>query len=623
MKRKRSTSIQVVVALVVIAALLLEHLPIHAEPLPQGRRDLVACTTVDEAHLLDDLNTVTQTVFADSLARIDLVSVVQRQWQALDMDKTLQRAVDEAITQVQNDTDLWATFLSGWSTDKAQQLTLAVANAAFAAPSFRAAMNQLSSAIAADIASQIGELSAESVSAGLYCLQTFIKGNYSQALLASFDEKVQSVAASSNVNTAELAPSLLQVIGQHSTALGGVGVIIAAHITRRIVTDIAARISQRVAGRIAGRVLGRIGSTVIPLAGWIVGVGLIAYDIYDSLDGALPQIQESLKSPDVAAAIRAEIADSIEPELKLDLPAIARQIANDLHSQWLTVKRDIRVVLELAADSDAFADILQRTESRSDLAQLVAIVGAALPSLGRSGVIAAAESGALARLTALPADPSPIIAATGSLESAAAWGDVAGALLGDVITMELYKHLSPAEVDRWLLQRLLALGNRTVIERLALLPVDQIRTLLTVSPANLAALTSSLSPEQMRWLADTLAALDQAQRNALIAHLISEPQTLTLIQQVDLHRLLAAHEDLAAAIAFLNGPRDIMGLFNDTTALISGGASLRLFSIKYGWGVTALVGLAFVLLVLVMLRLIYGLAAWLFAPLTALRRGGR
>ncbi len=608
---------------VLIAAILLSYLPVYAAPSYQGRRDLVACSVVNEVNLLDDLNTITQTVFSDALTRIDMAAVVSRQWQLQNMDGTLHAAVDEAVETVQDNTDLWTTFLSGWSTDKARQLTLAVANAAFADPDFRTAMNQLSSAVAADISARISEFSAESVSAGLYCLQTFIKANYSQALLASFDEQVQLATSDNTLNAEGLAPSLLDVIGQHSTALGGVGVIIAAQITKRIVTNIATRFSQRVAGRIAGRVLGRIGSTVIPLAGWIIGAGLIAYDIYDSLNGALPQIQESLKSPEIATAIRGEITAAIEPELTLELPTVAREIANDLYSQWLNVKRDIRVILEMAAKSDAFADILQQTQTREELTRLVAVVGAALPSLGQDGVIRAAQEGVLARATALAGDPSPIIAATGSLESAVAWGDTAGALLDQVVATELYRNLSPTEVDRSLLEGLLALRDQAAMERLTLLPVEQLRTLLTISTANLAALVKSLTPEQLGWLAETLVRLDQPQRNALIARLVSQPQMLALIQESDLLNALGADADFDAAIAFLAGPRDALGLFNDATTMLSGGASLRLFALKYGWGVTALTGLAFILLALVMLRLIYSLMAWLFAPLTGLMGKGR
>jgi hypothetical protein len=606
-----------------LLALLLGETPLHAAPRQQAQSTLATCTDVDETNLLDELNTVTQSIFADALTRIDVDAVVDRQWLALGMDGVMQAEVDRAVERVKSETDLWNTFLSGWSSGKARELTLAVANATFDAPAFRAAMDQLSSAVAVDIADQVGVLSAESVSAALFCLQTFIQANYSQSLLTAFEENVQKVTSTDALAAGELAPGLLAVIDQHKVALGGVGVIIAAHVTKRIVVGIAERISQRVAGRIVGRVLGRIGTTVIPLAGWLIGAGLIAYDIYDNLDGALPQIQETLKSPELLAAMRAEIAAAISPELQLEMPAIAREIANDLYSQWLAVKREIRVVLELAAESEPFAALLNRAQTDDDLARLVAVVSAALPAVGREAVLAAAQQGTLARLIGLPVDPSPIIQATGSLETTVAWADVAGDLLDEVLAVELFKHLAPADVDKMFLQNFVALEDPAAISRLALLPADQLSTLFTVSAPNLATLAVTLTPEQLGWLGDTLANMDQEQRNLLVARLVSEPALIALLQQQDVLAAIGPAGDLDAAIAFLSAPSDLPGMATDALRVLGGGAPLRLFTVKYGWLTTLMIGLAFLLLGLVTLRLIYALFAWLVAPLSALFAGGK
>ncbi len=74
---------------------------------------------------------------------------------------------------------------------------------------------------------------------------------------------------------------------------------------------------------------------------------MIVYDVLDSLDGALPQIQESLQSPDAKLLVRDEIVSSLEPELQRELPQIARDVANDLYAEWLDFKRQYRQVLAL------------------------------------------------------------------------------------------------------------------------------------------------------------------------------------------------------------------------------------------------------------------------------------
>ena len=42
---------------------------------------------------------------------------------------------------------------------------------------------------------------------------------------------------------------------------------------------------------------------------------MIVYDLYESRDGALPQIQNSLKSTNVKNGVRDEIEAAIRPEL--------------------------------------------------------------------------------------------------------------------------------------------------------------------------------------------------------------------------------------------------------------------------------------------------------------------
>lgn len=136
-------------------------------------------------------------------------------------------------------------FFSGWSPDKAQELTLAVATYTFDTPTFRARMDELSAAVAQDVAEQVAAASADSASAALYCLQTFIGRNYSQALVNAFEEHVQAATSERGLlSTGELSPNILQMVGEHQMALGGIGVIIVAQITRKIVTSLAEKLSQ-------------------------------------------------------------------------------------------------------------------------------------------------------------------------------------------------------------------------------------------------------------------------------------------------------------------------------------------------------------------------------------------
>lgn len=619
------------VSMAVIVALVLPATPLIAAPLPghvsqsaTRSHALRDCSAVAEETLQDELNTVVQQIFAGQLATLDLDRIVERQWVTLEMDRTLDQAVDLAVARVQSETDLWNKFLSAWSPDLARELTLAVATYTFDAPTFRAGLEELASAVSADIAGELALASADSASAALYCMQTFIDSNYSVALARAFEQRVQAATTSAQMLDAESAsPDILALIGEHQWALGGVGVIIAAQITRRIMTSVAQRISQRVAGRIVGRVLGRVGTTVIPLAGWIIGAGMIAYDLYGSRDGALPQIQASMKSAEIAAGIRSEVAASIRPELQTETPEVARAVANDLFAEWRTVKRNIRQVLDLAAEDAAFADLLASLQSQEQLAKLVQLVGIVSAGEGRAALDAAVADGSLRQVLELPDAAVTIVRDSGSLQTALAWSDAVGSRLNEVVALELHKHLTPDAVERTQLDALLALKDKTAVARLVILPKETSAELLKIADANLVALANRLTPDDLAWLAGELPALSTAQRNQLIARILSQPAVIESLQRLGSVEQLAGSADLDDAITFLVAPQSGLDYLADSGAVLTGAATPQLFWAKYGlWPTVGGVAGA-LLILLVALRIVWGLGVWLVQPLGLLRRRER
>lgn len=609
-----------------IAGLLLPVAPAVAAPGEQQKpitqdAALRDCSAISEETLQDELNTVTQQIFADQIAALDLDAIIARQWVALEMDATLDAAVTQAVARVQSETELWDKFLSAWSPDLARELTLAVATYTFAAPALRTQMEALAAAVSRAIADELKVASADSASAALYCMQTFINTNYSAALVRAFESRVAAATTSAQLVDAEAAsPDILALVSDHQTALGGVGVIIAAQITRKIMTSVAQRISQRVAGRIVGRVLGRVGTTVVPLAGWLIGAGMIAYDLYASRDGALPQIETSLKSAAVKAGVRHEIAAAIRPELTSETPALARSVANDLFAEWRTVKRTIREVLELAAADPAFAALLETLRTQEELAKLVQLVAIVQEAGGRAALDAAVADGSLHQVLTLPDAAVTLVRDSGSLQTALEWHAVVGSRLSDVVALELHKQLTPAQVDLAQIDALLALGDKTAVARLALLPPEARATLLQLANVNLTALAKVLTPDALAWLAAQLPALTPAQRNQLVARLLSQPEAVVALQRLDDSRILADAADLGATITFLTGTQSGLDYLADAGSVLTGAVAPSLFRAKYGLWPTVGGGVGLLVIVLVALRIVWGLIVWFLQPLASLRR---
>ena len=325
-----------------------------------------------------------------------------------------------------------------------------------------------------------------------------------------------------------------------------------------------------------------------------------------------------LKSPDVKAGIRDEIVASVKPELEHELPQIARNIANDLFSEWRNVKKNIRQVLDLATANPGFKTILDRMGNSADLAKLVDLVAVALPVLGQDGLNKAIADGSLERLLTQPESSYKIIETTKSVQNALDWSTQAGTLLDKVVEFEIYKHKAPTDLTKAVLQQLLVLDNRAALDKLTLLEPGAIETLLTISTSNLKTLTARLSTEDLRTVAALLPLLSAEQRNQLVARVMNDPEIVAHLSSPAAQKQLAASKDIDAALGFLATPKDIASIFNDVSNVLFNGISWRLFAYKYGSGQTTITGVVLLIIVLVLLRLVYALLAWFVSPLTSL-----
>ena len=112
--------------------------------------------------------------------------------------------------------------------------------------------------------------------------------HYSQAFFAMFAQRVQRETATLELEP--LAAPELSGLTDHQLALAGVGTILATQLVYRLSQKLSQKVAQRVAGKVVGRILGRAGSSFLPIAGWVVGIGMIVYDLWEGGQGALPQI---------------------------------------------------------------------------------------------------------------------------------------------------------------------------------------------------------------------------------------------------------------------------------------------------------------------------------------------
>ena len=606
-----------VLAWVLLPALLLGFLPpAFARAQAPADATWLGCETVAAETLRDELNRVSQTIFAgDAQTLLDLDRLVERQWARVGMDAAIDRAVADAVAQVRGDTDFWNQLVSGWSPSHAETLTRRVADLAFASTTFQDAIDRLADAVAVELAAAVAQLSAESATQATLCLQSYIGTRYSDAMVATFTRQVQQETAALDLAASQgLDAGILTVMDRHRAAVGGVGVIIATQVARRVVSRLGETVARRVAGRVAGRVVGRAGAAVIPAVGWIVGAGLIVYDLIESRDGALPQIQSGLQSSEVKAAIRSEITAVVADELRLEMPQLARDIANDLFASWQDFQRQYRQLLTLADGDPAFRALLTAAE---EPAKLAVLADAVLTGLGADALQAALADDSLARALELPERAYAMLRGGAPVARLLEWSALAGSRLEDVVTLEVYKHKSPADFTRDELTALLAVQAPDAIATLLLLDKAALNRMLTLATPHVVQLARTLSPEELSWLAGYLAILTQDQANQLVRRVLDDPAVLTPLQDARVQAQVAASRDVDATLRFLTTPLTLMGWLEDWLQMATGRVGFGLAAAKYG---TVLAGLMVGLPVLLLLAVVYSLVSWLLRPIVALLR---
>lgn len=601
-------------------ALTLSSTPVLAHPLQQSQDNastLWACTTVDEAAIQDELNSGAQQIFSETFAELNVGDIVLRHWVGLDMDAEMEKAVNAAIERVKNDTNLWERFVSGWSPDEARKLTELVVEYTFDSPGFRSALEKLSTVVAEEIGNSLVESSADSYSGILYCLQTFIGAKYSEYMADAFKKDLESAVGGSDLVDGDSLPTgISDRIAQHTTAIGGVGIIIVTQLTRKVLANVVRDFGRRIAGNVAARILGRVGTEVIPIVGSVVGIVLISFDVLNSLDGAVPEIQKAMVSTDVKSFIRGEITNALQEDLDTQMPVIARGIADELFEEWRIMREKMRQVIDLAAQDEVFSDFLKTVESEDGLERLVGIVDALTLSQRQPAIDAAINSGELAAVLALPEGAVQIVRDTGSIEVAAAWGKIAGSRLNDVAEMEIYESRTPETFEPEHLVPLSALDDKRLVGKVLLLENSQIDQLTVLPNTIFRDLAVAFNAEQLAWLAEQLPVLPSEERDSALMELLSEPTSIERAMQSG--GLQALISNTATGIAQVS-PSDSVNLLSylvDGWTVFAGAMSMSQFAAKYGntWtiiGVT-LVGFTLLLLAILMIGITRRLYEWSF-----------
>ena len=499
----------------------------------------------------DELYVITRSIFEPEKIRLEIEAIVDRKWAELDLDSTVDSAVDAAVEKARSETDWWERVKSNWSADTTKELTEKVATYAFGSESFVTTVNQLSENIASELVDELRVMTAKSASSALQCVQAFIGDTFSQTMAAVLEEQIQERIDELILDSDPENATILDIAELHPELLSGVAVIIGTQLAKRF----AAKMAQNFAGKIVARILGKLATSAIPLVGWIIGGGLIVWDVINAGEGAFPQIRDALKEDQTKSELRKQITNEVHEELlaELDLTELSRSVSNDVYSQWQGFRSKYGRVLELAETNTRFQGLLDNTpvEEVKKLADFVSVVEAKLGSVELENLL---DKGQFERLLTLPQEVLEMLELGVDPDVVIEWADLSGESIVILVATELYRVASPSDFrDRADLERVLVLNDAAHIQKAMLLDREERDAVLALPTVHIGKVLEELSTEELSWLAkEYLTKLNAQERNVLVDRILREPKLIAELGVELVQVTLFGSQDLDEMLEYIS-----------------------------------------------------------------------
>jgi hypothetical protein len=520
------------------AALLIAQVPAVRAAVPMTRADYEACQVQDEQGFRQAIEALTLKGLETGIAKLDYGPLVADEWRREKFDQTIDKQVDEAIAQVRDESTWFELWSSLASRETAQQLATAAAERVYRSDAIKQGIERIAAGVAKEVGKRIELAVIDTAGPAMQCMQIFLGRRYGPTVAAVVGADTgREYGIDPGKGGAQVSTGQVLVEGKEGIA-GAVVLVV-----RRQLSRMAARIGQRV----LGAVLSRLVSTV---AG-VVGVVLIAKDIWEFRHGVLPIVAEEMKAKATKDKVRQEIAGTIAEHIGQSVKEIADGTADRVVEIWLDFRRAHAKLLELAERNEGFKRLLD-TVRPADLARLDEVTALVLASEGEAGVIRRLGDGTLNQaISALPPAALEIARETRSLEIAFKWFAVAGDSLPKVVEHEIHRRAGPESFTKASLQRLLALPDRLAVTRLAALPPATRDTLFELESAALTGLARGLDEPQLASLARYLTGLEKGSAQRVLSVVAQSPARMADLAGARVREAIIASPDQAAAVAMM------------------------------------------------------------------------
>lgn len=538
-----TVSLRLPVSLLTAGAMALVQLsPLVAAAEPISRADYEACQAKDDNALRAAIVTIATDAITNGTKSIDYKVLVADQWRQRNLDQIIDTRVDIAVGEITNETS-WSDRLQSLAdSEKSQQLATMVAERVYRSDAVKAGIEDLASGVAKEVGKTIEFASSDAAGPLLDCLKAYVGPRYGGAVAdALAGDASKGVVV--DPNKASGSVSAGSVLKESTGGLAGATIL----IVRRQLANLAERVGQR----IVGSVLSRLVSVV---AGG-VGLVLIAKDLWDFRNGVLPIIATEMKAPATKDKVREELASTLNQQMNEHVKEIAEAAADQVMEVWQTFRRAHALVLRIADENGEFRKFLDGVKPDA-LPRLDEVVSILVASEGEASILRRLRDGSLNNAVHLmPEKGLEVARDLKSIQAGLDWTALAGDQLGSVVEYELHKRITPKDLTRASLDRILALNDRTAIIRIASVPPEARDMLFTLAPSDLNSLLRSLSEDELKALAGYLSGLKLEPREKILRAVAADPAKMQVLASRSVReRIIASSDQSAAADMMLEPP---------------------------------------------------------------------
>jgi hypothetical protein len=532
---RRPIAVTTALALTLAAAPPAPAQTIASQTIALSRADYEACQTRDEAGFRAALQDLTLRGLDAGLREVDYRALVSDDWRRVGMDDLLDKQVDAAVAQVREETSWTDLIRSIASPEQAQALATTVAERVYKSEPVKAGIEDLAAGVGRALGKRIEFATAEPAR---QCMTAFLGPRFGTTLARVFSRDASREYA---IDTTRAGADVSATTVLKEGAGGITGAIIL--IVRRQLQTLASRLASRLVGTVLSRVVGAVAGGV--------GVVLIAKDIWDFRNGVLPIIASEMKARATKVKVQEELARAIQEQLTENKKDIAAKTADRIIEVWQEFRRSHRKVLALSEAHPEFKAFLEdvRPDALARLGELVSIVSA---RDGDQAVLKRLADGSLARaVNEMPASGIDIARETRSLDTALGWWAIAGDRLDAVVASEITRLAKPDQFTSASLTRLLNLGDRTAIQRLAAQTPAVRAALFDVEAGQLRQLARALDETQLTSLAGYLTGLDKAAATRVLSAVAATPARMQVLGRPAVVSGIVGSTDQAAAVGMM------------------------------------------------------------------------